>query len=185
MDEALRSVLAAARERFPEDVGEPVEEFGEVSVDVAADRLPRVAKFLRDEMPFELLADESAVDYLGERPASQRFLVAAHLASVQHPHRLRLRVWIAEGLESCPSLTGVWPTADFQEREIYDFFGITFEGHPNLRRIFMPDDWEGHPQRKDYPLGGTTIPYHNGAFIPAPDRRGQGATTTGYPGRLS
>jgi len=185
MIEPLDDLLIRARERFPEAVSEPVETFGETSVDVSRVELTQVGAWFRDEGPFELLADWSVVDYLGVNEPTRRFLVAAHLASVQHPERVRLRVWIPEGDETCPSLVGVWPGADFQERENFDFFGITFEGHPNLRRIFMPDGWEGHPQRKDYPLGGTNVTYQHGVFIPPPDRRGQPAATTGYPGRLS
>ena len=184
MNDQLTTLLAEAREKFPE-VGEAVEAFGEVSVEVPAARLPRVVAFLRDEAPFEYLADLSCVDYLGVEPSERRFLIAVHLASVTHAERVRVRAFVGEEDASCPSLCGVYPGADFQEREIFDFFGVTFDGHPNMRRIFMPDEWEGHPQRKDYPLGGISIPYHNGAFIPAPEVRGQGATTTGYPGRLS
>jgi NADH-quinone oxidoreductase subunit C len=165
-------------------VSEAAEQFGEVSVDVARERIQDVGKILRDDVPFDLLSDLSCVDYLGINDAQRRFLVAYHLSSPDHPHRLRLRVWVPEGDERVPSVVSVWPTANFQEREIFDFFGIAFEGHPNLRRIFMPEEWEGHPQRKDYPLGGTNVQYH-GAFIPPPDVRRNPATTTGYPGRLS
>jgi NADH-quinone oxidoreductase subunit C len=185
MDAGLAELLARVRERFPEGVSEPIEEFGEISVDVARPALVDVATFVRDQYPFELLADLSAVDFLGLRPAEQRFLVAAHLYSFRRNQRLRLRVWIPEGDETCPSLFFVWPTADWQERETFDFFGIRFEGHPDLRRIMMPDDWEGHPQRKDYPLGGNRTDFKHGAFIPPPDVRRQPTTTTGYPGRIS
>ena len=186
MDDILTAICERARERFPERVGAPVEAFGETSIDVARDELLDVVRYLRDEEGYDFLADWSAVDHLGQTEPDRRFLCAAHLASIREQRpRLRLRVWIPDGDETCPSLTGIWPTADFQEREMFDFFGIRFEGHPDLRRIFMPEEWEGHPQRKDYPLGGTNVQYEHGVFIPPPDRRGQGATTTGYPGGLS
>jgi NADH-quinone oxidoreductase subunit C len=185
MDEQLAEAVAGVRERFPMALSEPIEEFGELSVDVARDRIADVSKVLRDEVPFELLSDLSCVDYLGVMPPERRFLVALHLSSSTHPRRIRLRVWLPEGDERCPTVTLVWPGANFMEREAYDFFGITFEGHPDLRRIFMPDEWEGHPQRKDYPLGGVNVTYHHGAYIPPPDVRKQPTTTTGYPGRIS
>ncbi|HEX9774588.1 MAG TPA: NADH-quinone oxidoreductase subunit C [Actinomycetota bacterium] len=184
MPAALLDVLAGVRERFPEVVSEPEEAFGETSIEVARTGLRDVVAYLRDEGPFELLADWSAVDYLGVEPPERRFLCAAVLASVRHPARVRVRVFIPQGDEHCPSLTGVWAGADALEREMFDFFGIRFDGHPDLRRIFMPDEWDGHPQRKDYPLGGTDVAYR-GAFVPPPDRRGQPSTTSGYPGRLS
>jgi NADH-quinone oxidoreductase subunit C len=183
MNDVLANICAAARERF-HDVSEPVELFGEVSIDVPRRVLPLVAKFLRDEAPFELLADLSCVDGLGDPAVRDRFLVALHLYSFTHNLRLRLRVAVPEGDETCPSVTSVWPTANWHEREIFDFFGIVFEGHPDLRRILMPDEWVGHPQRKDYPLGGTNVEY-KGAHIPPPDIRRQPTTTTGYPGRIS
>ena len=183
MDDRLTRIVARARERFPE-LPDATEERGEVSFDVPREALVAVAAHLRDHAPFELLADWSCIDWLGVVEPARRFCLSAHLASVQHAARLRLRVWIPEGDETCPTLVPVWPGAEFQEREMFDFFGVTFEGHPDLRRIFMPDEWEGHPQRKDYPLGGSPTFYH-GSFIPPPDTRGQPATTTGYPGRLS
>lgn len=183
MDERLAAALARLRERFPEAVSEPSEEFGEVSVDVARERLPEVAEWLRDEFPFEMLADLSAVDYLGVLPPERRFLVALHLTSLRHVLRLRLRVWVPEGDERCPTVTGVWPVAGWFEREAYDFFGVVFEGHPDLVRILMPEDWEGHPQRKDYPLGAASVRYL-GAPVPPPEERGEPSTTTGYPGRF-
>jgi NADH-quinone oxidoreductase subunit C len=182
----LTALLAGARERFPEGVSEPVEAYGETSIEVGRKAWREVIAYLRDEGPFEYLSDISCVDFLGIEPDERRFLIAVHLASITQTDRLRVRGFTGEQDPTWPSLCSVYAGADFQEREIYDFFGITFDGHPNMRRILMPDDWEGHPQRKDYALGGITIPYHNGAFIPAPEVRGQGeATTTGYPGRIS
>lgn len=183
MDDSVAAIVAGLRERFPEACGEPVEERGEVSIDVDRAHLTSVARALQED--FEFLADWSCVDYLGVQPAERRFMCAGHLASFRHRARLRLRVWIPDGDERCSSLVGVWPTADFHEREMFDLFGIRFEGHPDLRRIVMPDEWEGHPQRKDYPLGGHSTPYRHGAFIPPADVRQQPSTTTGYPGRIS
>lgn len=183
MDEQLATILGRLRETFPEAVAEPVEEFGEVSVEVRASDIVGVAGALRGE--FEYLADWSCVDLLGLEPPERRFLCAAHLASIRSPMRVRLRVHLSELEPRCPSLSGVWSGAAVQEREMFDFFGIIFDGHPDLRRIFMPDDWEGHPQRKDYPLGGVNVDYRDGAFIPPPDVRRQPTTTTGYPGRTA
>jgi NADH-quinone oxidoreductase subunit C len=184
MNETLAGICAQLREKFPEAVSAPEEALGEVSLRVSRSWILDVARFLHVEGPFELLSDLSAVDYLGVAPAAERYLVAYHLSSLRHNVRLRLRVFVPEGDERVDSLTVVWQAANWQEREIYDFFGIVFDGHPDMRRILMPDDWEGHPQRKDYPLGGTKVEF-KGAFIPPPDLRRQPTTTTGYPGRIS
>jgi NADH-quinone oxidoreductase subunit C len=184
MEGSLEQVCAGLRERFPEHVSEPEELFGEVSLRVSRDRIAEICTYLRDEASFELLADLSGVDFLGVAPAAERFLIAYHFLSLSQNVRLRLRVFLAEGDETVPSVTGVYPTAEWQEREAYDFFGIVFEGHPDLRRILMPDDWEGHPHRKDYPLGGTKVEF-KGAMVPPPDIRRQPTTTTGYPGRIA
>jgi NADH-quinone oxidoreductase subunit C len=184
MEGSLEQVCAGLRERFPEHVSEPEELFGEVSLRVSRDHIAEVCTHLRDEASFELLADLSGVDFLGIAPSAERFLIAYHLLSLSLNVRLRLRVFLAEGDETVPSVTGVYPTAEWQEREAYDFFGIVFEGHPDLRRILMPDDWEGHPHRKDYPLGGTKVEF-KGATVPPPDIRRQPTTTTGYPGRIA
>jgi NADH-quinone oxidoreductase subunit C len=93
-----------------------------------------------------------------------------HLLSMTYRRRLRLEVSASVGDPAVPSVTSVWPTADWHERETYDFFGIVFDGHPSLTRIMMPDDWNGYPQRKDYPLGGVSVEY-KGAQIPPPDTR--------------
>ena len=108
-----------------------------------------------------------AVDYLGSD--NRRFHISYQLTSMTYRRRIRLEVAVAEGV-ALPSVTAVYPTADWQEREIYDMFGVVLTGHPNLTRILMPDDWEGHPQRKDYPLGGVPVEY-KGAEIPPPDQR--------------
>ena len=92
------------------------------------------------------------------------------LMSITHNRRIQLEVAARDADPHIPSLFGVYPTTDWHERETYDFFGIVFDGHPALTRIEMPDDWEGHPQRKDYPLGGIPVEYH-GAQIPPPDER--------------
>jgi len=92
------------------------------------------------------------------RPKPRRFSVSYHLLTLRAggPTRVRLQVWIDDG-EAVPTVVGVWPTADWHEREAWDLFGIRFDGHPNPRRILMDDDWEGHPLRKDYPIGGEPV----------------------------
>jgi NADH-quinone oxidoreductase subunit C len=165
-------------------VSEPTEEFGQTSIEVDRSAIADVARHLRDDVPFELLADLSAVDFLDVRTSERRYLIAYHLYSFAHNRRLRLRVAVPEGDEVVPSVTSVWPTANWHEREVWDFFGIRFDRHPDLRRVLMPDDWTGHPLRKDYPLGGTKVEYR-GALVPPPDIRRQPTTTSGYPGRIS
>ena len=93
-----------------------------------------------------------------------------HLLSMTHNRRIRVEVTCPESDQHIPSVTGVWASADWHERETWDMFGILFDGHPAMTRILMPDDWPGHPQRKDYPLGGIPVEY-KGATIPAPDQR--------------
>ena len=110
----------------------------------------------------------SGVHYPGE---TGRELHAVYpLMSITHRRRIRVEVAAPDADPHVPSLFSVYPTTDWHERETYDFFGIIFDGHPSLTRIEMPDDWEGHPQRKDYPLGGVPVEYH-GAEIPPPDER--------------
>jgi NADH-quinone oxidoreductase subunit C len=126
---------------------------GDWSVVVAASRLIEVAAFLRDapECAFNYLSDLTASDWPA-RPG-KRFDVILCLYSIGLRQRLRVKVRLAEG-DAAPSVTGIWPAANWLEREVYDMFGVSFTGHPDLRRILMPLDWQGHPQRKDYPLEG-------------------------------
>ena len=126
---------------------------GDWTVIVAAARFAEVCAFLRDApgCRFDYLSDLTAVDW-PSRP-EKRFDVVACLYSTTLRQRVRVKVRLAE-TESVPSVTGVWPAANWLEREVYDMFGVTFAGHPDLRRILMPLDWQGHPQRKDYPLEG-------------------------------
>ena len=112
--------------------------------------LLEVMRFLRDDaaLAFEMLSDVCAVDYL---PRVPRFEVVYHLYSVTKNHRLRVKVLVDGKAPSVPSLTALWPSADWMEREVWDLYGIRFEGHPDLRRILLYDEFEGHPLRKDYP----------------------------------
>jgi NADH-quinone oxidoreductase subunit C len=162
------------------------EAHGETTVVVQRERLVDAARFLRDEGGFDFLADIAATDYLGwnrprvagywgdargrdinapgswglqtqPAPKPKRFSVSYHLLALREgAPRLRLQVWCDDG-EGVPSVISVWPTADWHEREAWDMMGIAVEGHPYLRRILMEDDWEGHPLRKDYPLGGEPV----------------------------
>jgi NADH-quinone oxidoreductase subunit C len=100
---------------------------------------------------YNFLEDITAVDWF---PAVPRFQISYHILSHSLKERIRLRVMIDETSASLDSLTPVWPSADYYEREVFDLFGVRFDGHPNLRRIMMPDDWSGHPLRKDYPVEG-------------------------------
>lgn len=162
------------------------EAHGETTLVVERGRLLEAARHLRDVEGFNFLADVTSADYLGwgeqavagywgstagrdvnapgtsglarlPEPKPTRFGVSYHLLAVcSRPRRVRLKVWVDDG-EPVASVVGVWPAADWHEREVYDLMGITFEGHPNLVRILMSDDWEGHPLRKDYPIGGEPV----------------------------
>ncbi len=126
---------------------------GDWTVIVAPGRLREVATYLRDAegARFDYCSDATAVDWVGR--TGPRFDVVYSLYSTSLRHRVRVKARVDDG-ESSPSLAPVWPAANWLEREIFDMFGIRFEGHPDLRRILMPDEWQGHPQRKDYPLEG-------------------------------
>ncbi len=108
---------------------------------------------LRDDpaYPFNVLSDVTCVDWY---PSEPRFEVVYHLLSIPQKDRVRLKVKVSGDDPSVESLTSVWPAANFFEREVFDLFGVRFQGHPYLRRILMPEDWEGHPLRKDYPVEG-------------------------------
>ncbi|GGN69995.1 NADH-quinone oxidoreductase subunit C [Actinoplanes lobatus] len=165
-------VYDALEEAYPalsEAIEKVVVDRAELTLHVRAEHIVEVCQVMRDDaaLRFELCSSVDAVDYLGSD--ERRFHVTYQLTSMTYRRRVRLEVAVADGV-SVPSVTRVYPTADWQEREIYDMFGVVFPGHPNLTRILMPDDWEGHPQRKDYPLGGVPVEY-KGAEIPPPDQR--------------
>ncbi len=146
-------VLQRLREQFGEALLEVKVWRNETTVVLAPQDLVRVCRFLRDDpdLAFDFLSDVTGVDRLKLPQALPRFEVVYHLYSLQYRRRLRLKVRVDEG-QAVPTVTGVWETATWHEREVYDMFGVPFEGHPDLRRILMPDDWEGHPLRKDYPV---------------------------------
>jgi NADH-quinone oxidoreductase subunit C len=134
-------------------VAEVIEFRGETTVVVPEQRLVRVAEYLASEpsMRFTFLSDLTTVDRF---PMEPRFELNYHLLSIERSLRLRLRVRVPGAQPEVPTVTGVWPTANWHERESFDLFGIRFHGHPDLRRILMPEEWEGHPLRKDYPVEG-------------------------------
>ena len=167
-DEAVDS-LEAAYPGFADAVLRTVVDRDELTLTIRADRIREVCQVLRDDpnLRFELLSSVSGVDY----PAQvERLHAVYHLTSMTYRRRLRLEVSVTVEAPQIPSVCPVYPTADFHEREAWDMFGIEFTGHPGLTRILMPDDWDGHPQRKDYPLGGVPVEY-KGAQIPPPDER--------------
>jgi NADH-quinone oxidoreductase subunit C len=143
---------------------------GELTFHIEREFLPAVAKTLRDDpaLRFELCTGVSAVHYPGDK--GRELHAVYHLRSITHNRMIRLEVTAPDADPHVPSVVEVYPTNDWHEREAYDFFGIVFDGHPALTRIMMPDDWDGHPQRKDYPLGGIPVEY-KGAEIPPPDQR--------------
>jgi len=155
---------------FHDAVVRVVVDRGELTLHIKPARIAEVAQAMRDNeaLRFELCSSVSGVDYLGSDP--DHLHVTYHLTSMTYRRRIRLEVGVPADNPHVPSVTSVYPTADWQERETYDMFGVIFDGHPNLTRILMPDDWEGFPQRKDYPLGGVPVEY-KGAEIPPPDQR--------------
>jgi NADH-quinone oxidoreductase subunit C len=141
----------------------------EVTVIVDREDLHSALTTLRDDpdLSFDFLSCVTAADWPDNDP---RFWVVYELRSMVANHRLRLKVGVPETDAHVPSVTAKFPTANWQEREVFDFYGIVFDGHPDLTRILLPDDWEGFPLRKDEELGGVNTRYH-GAFIPPVDRR--------------
>jgi NADH-quinone oxidoreductase subunit C len=166
-------VFDSLEEAFPEledAIEKVVVSRGELTLHIKPEKIRDVCQVMRDSaaLRFELCSSVSGVDYLGTD--ERRLHVIYQLTSLTFRRRVRLEAAVTAEAPTLPSVTSVYPTADWQEREAYDMFGVVFEGHPNLTRILMPDDWEGHPQRKDYPLGGVPVEY-KGAEIPPPDQR--------------
>ena len=141
----------------------------EVTIVVGLDDLHEVLTTLRDdpELSFDFLSSLTATDWPRQDP---RFWVAYELRSMRARHRIRLKVGVSGSDPHIPSVTALFPTANWHEREVFDFYGIVFDGHPDLTRILLPDDWEGFPLRKDEELGGVNTRYR-GAFIPPVDQR--------------
>lgn len=164
----MRPEDLAARVRA--ELPETVLARGEVVAVVPRERLVPTLEGLRadPELAFDLLSQVTATDWPGRDP---RFWLSYDLYSTAHRHRLRVKVGLPEADPRAPSAVGVYPTADWHEREVYDLFGVVFEGHPDLRRILLPEDWDGHPLRKTEEIGGVNTRFH-GAFVPPVDRRG-------------
>lgn len=142
------------KERFPDEVIAITEFREQVSVTVKKERIIEICKWLHDEpaLYFDYLKDLCGVDYHGKKPV--RFEVVYTLYSMKYEHMIRLKAEVPEDDPVIDSVIGIWRGADWHERECYDMFGIEFRGHPDLRRILLPEDWEGHPLRKDYPAAG-------------------------------
>ena len=165
----LRGLLGANADTAIEAV---IVDRGELTLVISRAFIVEVCQHLRDDqdLRFELSLGVSGVHYPADR--GRELHAVYHVRSITHNRRLRLEVAVADADPHIPSTTAVYPANNWHERETYDFFGIVFDGHPSLARIAMPDDWVGHPQRKDYPLGGIPVEY-KGATIPSPDTRRQ------------
>ncbi len=148
MNEEIQQAVTALEERFSVET----EEFrGEITLIVAGEELVAVCQMLRDDFDFKFMEVMTAVDYWPEQ--DPRFHVIYKLYSIEKKLRIGLRVPVAGIDPKLPTVVDLFANANWREREIWDMFGIRFEGHPDLRRILMPHDWQGHPLRKDYPLG--------------------------------
>jgi NADH-quinone oxidoreductase subunit C len=170
-DEVAQALGAGLTELgMPDAVEKVVVHRGEITFFIRRERLLETARLLRDDaaLRFEMCLGVSGVHYPNE--SGRELHAVYHLLSITHNRRIRLEVTCPDADPHVPSVVAVYPTNDWHERETYDFFGIVFDGHPALTRIEMPDDWPGHPQRKDYPLGGIPVEY-KGATIPPPDTR--------------
>ena len=165
----VTDALEEAYPGFADAIEKVVVDRGELTLHIVPEKIAEVCQIMRDDeaLRFELCSSVSGVDYLSSDV--RRLHVVYQLTSMTYRRRVRLEVAVPADA-GVPSVTSVYPTADWQERETYDMFGVIFTGHPNLTRILMPDDWEGYPQRKDYPLGGVPVEY-KGAEIPPPDQR--------------
>ncbi len=157
LPDALKETSAAViGASFPELVVSGQFDRGEIALEIVPDGIVPVCRFLKEEQQFVRLSDVTAVDW---HPADPRFEVVYHLHSIARNERLRLKCRVSGDEPSIDSVICVWRSADWYEREIFDLFGIEFRNHPDLRRILMPENWEGHPLRKDYPVHGYNYGY--------------------------
>ncbi len=147
-------LVTALQQQNPEWVGEVIEAFGEITVIVPRGQIADICSYLKSApgLEFNFLADICGADRGPEE--EPRFEVNYHLFSTTKHHRVRLKVLLDEDDPHVETVTGVWRTANWHERETFDLFGVIFDGHPDLRRILLPDDWQGHALRKDFPLRG-------------------------------
>ncbi|NYE49911.1 NADH-quinone oxidoreductase subunit C [Spinactinospora alkalitolerans] len=168
--DALGQALKEAGGDFDGAIERVVVDRGELTFHVRRESLRDVARRLRDDpaLRFELCLGVTGVHYPSD--TGRELHAVYEMRSITHNREIRLEVGCPDADPHVPSIVEVYPTNDWHERETYDFFGIVFDGHPGLTRIQMPDDWHGHPQRKDYPLGGIPVEYR-GAKIPPPDER--------------
>ncbi len=169
-DDVVDRLAAVLGDEFDDAVLRVSVHCDQLTLEIDRAHLLAVARALRDDsaLRFELCSGVSGVHYPTDAGAELHAFYP--LMSITHNRRIHLEVACPDADPHVPSLFSVYPTTDWHERETYDFFGIVFDGHPALTRIEMPDDWVGHPQRKDYPLGGVPVEYH-GAQIPPPDQR--------------
>ncbi len=167
---ALQDHLVGLDGGHQDAVSAVVVDRGEITFHVRREDLLEVARALRDDprLRFELCSSVSGVHYPDD--TGRELHAVHHLLSMTYNRRIRLEVGVPDSDPRLPSVVAVYPTADWHERETFDMFGLVFEGHPALTRILMPDDWPGHPQRKDYPLGGIPVEYKGGT-VPPPDQR--------------
>ena len=147
MDQHLQNAVQAVQEKFQ---AESRTFRDQITLHLDQDKIIYACQMLRDEYSFNVLTDETAVDYWGRK--EPRFEIVYQLHCRDHDIRLFLRTAVSGEEPSLPSMTEVFPNANWYEREIWDLFGIRFEGHPDLRRLLLPEDWEGHPLRKDQPI---------------------------------
>jgi NADH-quinone oxidoreductase subunit C len=168
--DALGDGLAHREASFDRAIEKVVVFRGEITFHVRREHLLTTLRTVRDDetLRFELLSSLSGVHYLED--TGRELHVVYELRSLTHNRKIRLEVSAPDADPHIPSAVAAYPTADWHERETFDFFGVVFDGHPALTRIEMPDDWAGHPQRKDYPLGGIDVEY-KGATVPPPDHR--------------
>jgi len=152
------AVAAALESALPDAITAGHAERNEPTLWIAPPRIVEVCRYLKDQQKFVRLSGITAVDWL---PANPRFEVVYLLHSLARNQRLRLKCWIGEAEPEIESVTGVWRTADWYEREVFDMFGVRFRNHPDLTRILMPSDWDGHPLRKDYPVHGHKYSYQD------------------------
>jgi len=153
MEAMNNTVLERLKTKFADTTLEAIEFRGELTIIVPKEHIVEVCRFLKEdeELAFDLLADLCGIDM--NTPA-KRFGVIYNLYSLKTKHRIRLKTFTEEEQPKVPTVTGVWGTANWHEREAFDMFGIIFEGHPDLRRMYMPDEFEYYPLRKDFPLMG-------------------------------